>query len=219
MKHEDIFQYVNSRDIREHLQKLDFQFTPLQAAWLVWQCEQMSLKGRIDAWRDIAATMSDQPLEPKQLRNLDADFKNLHEYLNAWTVYQKEMVEDFIRPQEKYIYILASSHPNHSITEEGYFETFEQCIDGARERFGNLDEPYAFSDRFLNRDCFPLTVTKQKLGSDDYDSYAGINTDFEISSIAKGGEAWKEPGYLDDIFEMCWFDFPIPFVKGDVVKN
>ena len=35
----DITRFINSRDIREHLKKIGYQFTSLEAAWLIWQCK------------------------------------------------------------------------------------------------------------------------------------------------------------------------------------
>ena len=39
----DITRFINSRDIREHLKKIGYQFTSLEAAWLIWQCKNITL--------------------------------------------------------------------------------------------------------------------------------------------------------------------------------
>ena len=39
----DIYRFINSNTIREHLKKLGYQFNTLEAAWLVWQCKNATL--------------------------------------------------------------------------------------------------------------------------------------------------------------------------------
>lgn len=37
MNNQKAFEYINSAAIREHLGKLDYQLTPVQCAFLIWQ--------------------------------------------------------------------------------------------------------------------------------------------------------------------------------------
>ena len=39
----DIYRYIDSRDMREHLQKLNYAFTPPEAAFLVYRCKAATL--------------------------------------------------------------------------------------------------------------------------------------------------------------------------------
>ena len=40
----DIYRYIDSRDMREHLQKLNYAFTPPEAAFLVYRCKAAMLE-------------------------------------------------------------------------------------------------------------------------------------------------------------------------------
>lgn len=40
----DIIRFINSRDIREYLRKCDYQFTALEAAWLIYRCRSATIK-------------------------------------------------------------------------------------------------------------------------------------------------------------------------------
>ena len=39
----DIYRFIDSRDMREHLQKLNYPFTPPEAAFLVYRCKAATL--------------------------------------------------------------------------------------------------------------------------------------------------------------------------------
>lgn len=40
----DIYRFIDSRDMREHLQKLNYAFTPPEAAFLVYRCKAATLE-------------------------------------------------------------------------------------------------------------------------------------------------------------------------------
>lgn len=39
----DIFRFVNSKDVREHLKSIDYEFNSLEAAWLIYQCRDAAI--------------------------------------------------------------------------------------------------------------------------------------------------------------------------------
>ena len=45
----DFTKFVNSNAVRNHLQQIRYQPTALEAAWLVWQCETISLEEKYTA--------------------------------------------------------------------------------------------------------------------------------------------------------------------------
>lgn len=61
----DIFRFLNSKDIREHLKQLGYSFTAPEAAFLVWQCRSVTLKEKMAAWREIIETMPDCCMEER----------------------------------------------------------------------------------------------------------------------------------------------------------
>ena len=40
----DIYRFIDSRDMREHLQKLNYAFTPPETAFLVYRCKAATLE-------------------------------------------------------------------------------------------------------------------------------------------------------------------------------
>ena len=55
----DLFQFINSKDIEEHLKAIDYKLSTMEAAWLVWQCTHASLAQKHEAWERIIHTMPD----------------------------------------------------------------------------------------------------------------------------------------------------------------
>ena len=39
----NILRFVNSKDIREHLRNIDYEFNSLEAAWLIYQCRDATI--------------------------------------------------------------------------------------------------------------------------------------------------------------------------------
>ena len=49
----DITQFINSRDIREHLKNIGYEFTSLEAAWLIGDCSSITLEEKHASWHAI----------------------------------------------------------------------------------------------------------------------------------------------------------------------
>lgn len=57
----DFVKFFNSNTVRTHLQRIRYQPTALEAAWLAWQCETISLEEKYTAWQEIIETLPDCP--------------------------------------------------------------------------------------------------------------------------------------------------------------
>ena len=49
--------FIHSKDIRDYLQQIGYSFAAPEAAFLVWQCRNATLKEKFAAWREIIETM------------------------------------------------------------------------------------------------------------------------------------------------------------------
>ena len=65
MNSQKALEFINSGDIRDHLSKLNYAFTPLECAYLVWQSKRHNLNEKLEAWKDIIDTMPDCPVEKR----------------------------------------------------------------------------------------------------------------------------------------------------------
>ena len=85
IKNLDIYRFINSRDIRKHLQTMKYQFNALEAAWLVYQSFGKSYKEKHKAWKWIIENMPDCVL-PKS--NYAIARPSLHDYLKELMEYR-----------------------------------------------------------------------------------------------------------------------------------
>ena len=58
----DFYKFINSCDIREHLQNLKYGFNAKEAVWLVYQSCETTVSEHIEACRYIVENMPDVPL-------------------------------------------------------------------------------------------------------------------------------------------------------------
>ena len=97
----DITRFINSRDIREHLKNIGYEFTSLEAAWLIWQCKNITLAEKHDAWRELIRTMPDMKIEK---RRLTREWASLHDFLEKTIAFENRLIEVFHTKEDKAIY-------------------------------------------------------------------------------------------------------------------
>ena len=55
----DAYEFINSKDVRKYLASQNYQFTPVQRAFLVWHSKRHTLEQKHEAWNDIINTLPD----------------------------------------------------------------------------------------------------------------------------------------------------------------
>lgn len=91
----DIYRFIDSRDMREHLQKLNYSFTTPEAAFLVYWCKNAALEERIAAWREIIDTMPNCAMAERM--NLEA-IPDFHQFLRDYIDLQERDLRRFKEP-------------------------------------------------------------------------------------------------------------------------
>lgn len=64
----DIYSFINSKAIQEHLRKIKYQFNSLETAWLIRHCKKLSYKQRKEFWQKLLGREC-QPIRKKALIN------------------------------------------------------------------------------------------------------------------------------------------------------
>ena len=49
----NILRFVNSKDIREHIRNIGYEFNSLEAAWLIYQCRDATIDEKHKAWNEL----------------------------------------------------------------------------------------------------------------------------------------------------------------------
>lgn len=95
----DIYKFINSMDIRNHLKEINYEFSPVEAACLVWQCFDMTLERKHKAWNEIIETLPDVPIT-----NSHHSLPSLHQFLKEYMQLEKKIINRFYNPVEKSVY-------------------------------------------------------------------------------------------------------------------
>ena len=128
----DFSKFVNSDTVRNHLQQIRYQPTALEAAWLTWQCETISLEEKCTAWREIIETLPDCPTGSRTM-GLKAKYRDsTHTFLRAYIAQQEELIGAFYQTDEPAVY-----YAEYQILPKG--ERFWREYRSIREGFPTLE--------------------------------------------------------------------------------
>lgn len=125
----DLFRFIDSKDIREHLRQIGYSFTAPEAAFLVWQCRSVTLKEKIAAWRTIIETMPDCSMVERM--NMDA-IPSVHKFLEQYIALMKRLLENFYC-EEHAVYSYGGSYRDGSDFSEKYerlYPDVTSCVAG-----------------------------------------------------------------------------------------
>lgn len=213
----DVFKFINSRDIREYLQKINYSFSPLEVAWLVKKSKYTTLKEKHEAWREIIKTMPDCEIGAT---SYNVFHPSLHEYLRMHMNYENRCVNR-IKTEEPYtVYSY-----KFMLSEE----------DGWSER-NDFDVSELFSDFST---CFTYALDKCRilLGKEDIEEcricirkcWLDRKGNFIDAEITQSGEiirVFDASEIFSEELDAIWYgidvkrmDFPTPFKSGDIICN
>ena len=128
----DIYRFIDSRDMREHLQQLNYSFTTPEAAFLVYWCKNAALEERIAAWREIIDTMPNCAMAERL--NLEA-IPDFHQFLRDYIDLQERDLRRFKEP-DGCVYVCELSRRGELCgdMEFGPFSDFDRCLSAAIRR-------------------------------------------------------------------------------------
>lgn len=197
----NVYSLINSKDISKYLQNINYEFSSLEYAWLIWQSNKLTITQRHKAWEDIITNMPDCqiPQSPHRL-----GMPSLKDYLRDLIDAQKTAQNDFFKSEANIFYNGEINGKGFSGWDPTAFASFEACIE-------HLDSYQSDPQNVLR-----YRVTKFKLVEDTYvEEYTVIfDCNMQMREI--------ETRYFTNIFNTLYFNFPVPFQKGDIlmrVKN
>jgi hypothetical protein len=74
-----VYRFIDSTDLREHLEKTDYQFSDRNIAYLIWNCDSISIRERHRAWKILINAADDLELSAylKQVIELEDRLLNM----------------------------------------------------------------------------------------------------------------------------------------------
>ena len=209
----DFYQFINSRDIRDHLKKLNYQFSSIEVAWLVWHSHNHSLREKHAAWQVIIDTMPDCEIKER----LNAEYHpSLHHFLQEIMEADKTCVEMFYKEDPKATFSYSYCLPNEDRNHEEYntlYSSLGQCLDVAVNDIKNNCENKPVE--YL-REC-KIKVLKRWVDGTEDNMALHFNINKSVWLIWSVVPHKPEVDYYG--LDGMWFNFPTPFQKGDVIVS
>ena len=216
----DIFKFINSRDIREYLKQIKYEFTPQQMAWLIYYSNKTTLQEKYDAWNELIETTPD--CEANTIPYY-GEAKSLHTLLKKHITLSKKYVDKYFNLNEEngdpHFYKVRSWEAPRDDDSEygeetlvGYYASYKDACDAIKEE---LVETYNDTSDYQ---MLYANIDRIYLGSDG-GSYISVDLDKElnITSAYFPASTEEEDFILFGAFDGQWHPFPTPFKKGDII--
>lgn len=196
----DVYNFINSKDVRNYLKEIHYEFNPVETAWIVWQSNR-TLKEKHEAWHEIIDTMSDMPIQDRH-----NNIPSLHQFLRDYMQFELDVIDRFYNSTDEFEFyqygITGWYNGKYYRSEcEGYFSDFSPCYEAAASEIGKLENPI-------------MEITMNSKSNKIKIAYTADRPLLQILDSGKLSDKECDSEYV--FFEM-WFAFPIPFKEGDIV--
>lgn len=202
----DIYQYINSKDIRAHLEAIGYRFSTLEAVRLILTDTSIPIRQRCADLLEITETMPDVFLDQPYFVERG---ESVHEFLKRYVRFEEEKLRAFYETKGA-VYrglLLAPGMPDWDGFAEctSVFTSVEACIDDAKRHFSSHENP-----------GWRILVEKHIL-NDRYLCSAAFDTNGEPLTVS--GSAGRD-GIMRGVQTILSRSFflPHPFQSGDLVR-
>ena len=205
----DVLKYINSKAMKEHLESIGYEFNSLEAAWLIYWCNSISIEEKHNAWNELIDTMTDCRIEERL--NTDAH-ESLHAYLKEYMDLEDRLIKEFCEDH----------HGDTWSDNKPYVYRFTfRYDDGSKYKWPTVYSSFdAVKTLELEEDVEAIHIKRMKVDVPDEVSWAVLDTDLRFREFHPGDFKDKHEQHVySGVFEGLWFDFPTPFKKGDILWN
>lgn len=200
----DIYGFVNSDDVRTYLMDIGYDFSVLEATWLIKNCKNLTQSKRHGAWNELMQTMPDCFISGDA--NLISDNK-LFEYLQKTMELENKMISEFYSCSGKCVYTCEAKFLHNgahvSAWDPSCYSTVEKCIEGLKETYGEQD----YTEFYITKQY--IDVRKE--------ARLKLTPDLQVISCKDEGITEKERSFLDSGLSSMSLSIPVPFTKGDIL--
>ena len=218
----NIYPFIDSQAIRDHLQKLDYSFCAAEMAYLIWQSRRKTLEEKLRAWQKLMETTADEEVFADRRKGIKV---SLHQVLRKYVNTQKNLMEAF-QDGKNCVYF-------YRYEEDSFYYDSEEGSKGAFWRSERCFRDYKSCCEALGHEVERCRETGRESGLRDlwierYDldgasacDVAYMDAGIRITRLncrAVTEEDDVEIDFEDICQEMC-MDIPTPFCRGDLVYH
>ena len=198
----DICSFVNSKAIGEYLREIKYEFNTTEAAWLIYQCRSISVKEKHAAWNTLMQEMPDCNLEERMNCR---PRESLHELIREYIATTEKQYELFKKRETGAVY----QYKFYCKNDCGWCEDYEGIYESLDACWKEIDEDQDFGIEIVK-------IRKRYIGSNKTID-ATYKPDKTVMDVYSNNLTDEEADVIGLSFEGLWFDFPVPFKKGDIL--
>lgn len=211
----NIYSYINSKDVREHLQNIEYHFTALEAAFIVYHSTQISLLEKVAVWKEIAETYPPDTIESKHfgkfpaLKSIQEYAEMLEEAIEKFQENENELYRcEFHMIRKKLVKIMGNEWEDYSDSgwvEQGFFSSYSSCLKHWKKEMGaNCDQAKITKYHETSGFC--------KVGHGESFLLDRNGDIIDCKNLALQNTILERVLFTDP-----GFDFPLPFRRGDIL--
>ena len=199
----DTYSFINSKAISDYLREIKYEFNTKEVAWLIYQCNSISIHKKFEAWNQLIKDMPDCKIE---MYSNSESCESLHHFLKQYMAGIEKQYELFEKSESNSFYLL----------DYGEYEK-DECVASYMEYYKNLED--CWNDVSESKKVFDVGhIIIEKIYASENDKH--ISVKFEGNGELMSIESNMLDEYdemINSSFEGMWFDFPVPFNKGDIL--
>lgn len=208
----NVYDYIESKDVREYNEKNKRKFTTLESTFFVWNNSRITLAEKHKAWQSIMDEMSDEQV--KKYANDDKTY-SLFALLREFIKTDNELIDSFYRNNEKCVYFYRYSYKNEfSRRNFGVaFPDFESAKNAFEIEKNELNESGYFGG------IRKIEYKRQSLVFPKKSILIVTDNDGNVLEVNDENYADNELSFFnkDVFFGNQWVDIPTPYKLGDIV--
>lgn len=203
----NFYKFINSKDIRTHLENIGYEFGPLEAAFIVWQSKTATIEEKHAAWREIINTMPDTDIPYEKWQ---APRESLHAFLRDYMALEDRLLAEFFDLGNLAFYNYYS--PEHYYTDifvdnRGIYYDLDACLTDALDGY---DVPLVFLYRLdlTNGNRLRVAFNRKR---------QAVKITPEFSLRMTDERVFRESFLELSFIKPFPFSVPLPFQTGDIL--
>ncbi len=211
----NIYEFINSKDIRAHCEKIGHTFNSIEAAFLIYQSQNYTLAEKHTAWKELIETMPDMVIEE---RLNCPHYDSLHDFLRQYMALEDRLLTAFFQADGDWFYRF---DPVVRYPDDSYKGDYNFHRRTGKRVYHSFSGGFAFEKEDWEDSQF-FYVVKRHICSSSQDQPSKIRIRFDNNGVPLEIDELRkmntdEENALYASFEGMWIDVPSPFQKGDIV--